>query len=135
MHDFDNINQILKNILNGVDPITGEVFDRRDMYNNPTLKRNLKPLFMIASGKAKPESKNLLNRNANAIFEELRLWRLEQAVAINLPAYCVFSDEELWSIAEGDVVDKEDLLLVKGISNKRYEEYGDDIYSIISKYI
>ena len=73
MYDFTNINNLLKNILDGIDPITGEVFDRREMYNNDSLKRTLKPLYMISSGKSKPESKNLLKsafRKKSTDFEE-----------------------------------------------------------------
>ena len=135
MYDFTNINNLLKNILDGIDPITGEVFDRREMYNNASLKRTLKPLYMISSGKSKPESKNLLNRNSAAIFDELRNWRLEKAQMLGLPAYCVFSDDELWSIAEGDVCKIDDLLMVKGISDVRFEEYGKELFDIIKNYI
>ena len=135
MYDFTNINNLLKSILDGVDPTTGEVFDRREMYDNASLKRTLKPLYMISSGRSKPESKNLLNRNSAAIFDELRVWRLEKSKMLGLPAYYVFTDDELWSIAEGDVCKIEDLLLVKGISNVRYEEYGKELFQIIQDYM
>lgn len=135
MHDFSNIDCLLKSILEGVDPITGEIFDRRDMYNNSSLKRTLKPLFMISSGKLKPESKNLLNRNSTAIFDELKKWRLEKARALGFPAYYIFTDEELWSIAEGDVCNIEDLLMVKGISNVKLKKYGNELFQIIKKYM
>ena len=135
MHDFSNINNLLKNILNGIDPITGEIFDRREMYNNASLKRVLKPLYMISAGQSKPESKNLLNRNSSAIFEELRAWRLGKAQMLGMPAYIVFTDEELWSIAEGDVCKIEDLLMVKGISQTRFEEYGKELFQIIEQYM
>lgn len=135
MYDFTNISNLLKSILDGIDPITGEVFDRREMYNNSALKRSLKPLYMISSGKTKPESKNLLNRNSAVIYDELKNWRLEKAQMLSFPAYYIFTDDELWSIAEGDVCKIEDLLMVKGISNVKFEKYGEELFQIIEKYI
>ncbi len=135
MHDFCNINKMLNAILNGIDPSTGEVFDRRDMYNNAQLKNVLYRLYMIASGKMKPESRNLLNRDSNAIFNELKEWRLDKAKELSVPAFVIFSDKELLSIAKGDICKIEDLLLVKGIQNTRYEEYGKEIFEILKKYL
>ena len=57
------------------------------------------------------------------------------ASIIGLPAYCVFSDAELYNIAMSDILCKEDLLLVKGISQKRYELFGDEIMGILKEYM
>jgi len=135
MYDYRGIMDLLANIVNGIDPTTGEEFDPRELYNRPDLHRITKELDGIAAGKKKPESRNRLNRPATAIFEELRAWRLDQATEKQLPPYCIFSDKDLWSIAEGDVCKKEDLLMVYGISTAKYEEYGDDIFEILSDYI
>lgn len=135
MYDFSGIIEMLNSVSAGIDPTTGEVFDRRDMYDNSELYRALKDLTSIAKGTKKPESKNLLNRPARKIFDELKAWRLDKARELGMPAYIIFSDKELWSIAEGDVCKKEDLLLVNGISNGRYEDYADELFEILSDYI
>ena len=135
MHNCDGIIEMISNIITGVDPSTGEVFDPRELYNRPELHRITKELDRIASGHKKPVSRNRLNRPASAIFNRLREWRLDQAAIQQLPPYCIFSDKELWSIAEGDVCNKEDLLMVNGISNIRYETYGDDLFEILSEFI
>ncbi len=135
MHDFKNIKNALDNIANGIDPITGEVFDPRELYNNAYLSRSSKLLNSIIIGRKKPDSVNRLSRPSDIIFEELRKWRLEQSNIEHLPAYYIFSDKELWSIAEGDVCKKEDLLFVNGISNIKFEKYGDDIYEMLLDFI
>lgn len=111
--------------MEGIDPSTGEVFDPRDLFNRPELHRVTKDLYGIAAGKKKLESRNRLKRPSVKIFEALKAWRYERAVEEGIPAYCIFSDKDLWSIAEGDVCKKEDLLSVNGVSDRCYEAYGD----------
>ena len=135
MHDVSGIVELLRSIINGVDPSTGEIFNPRELYDRPELHRVAKLLSDISAGHKKPESSNRLNRPSAEIFTILKEWRLEQASIQALPAYMIFTDKELWSIAEGDVCVKEDLLLVNGISDKRYEAYGDDLFEIIKPFI
>ncbi len=53
----------------------------------------------------------------------------------NLPAYCIFKDDELMEIASGDVIRKEDLKHICGINKKRYELYADAIYDILHDFM
>ena len=46
-------------------------------------------------------------------------------------AYMVFTDKELINIITSNTNKKEDLLSVKGIANKKYDKYGDDIFYIL----
>ena len=134
MHDLKGIYDTLTDIIHGIDPITGEIFNTRDLYDNSELRRITKQLDEIAAGKKKPESQNLLNRPAELIFEALREWRLEKARLLKLRPYYIFSDKVLWSIAEGDVCKKEDLLKIKGVSDTTYEAYGDELLEIILRF-
>lgn len=135
MHDFKDIIEFLNSISSGIDPATGEVFDRRDMYKNAEIYEAVKDIYLYSIGRKKPTSKNLLDLPAQKIFDELKTWRKSKAEELNLPPYIVFSDKELWSIAEGDVCSKEQLLLVNGISSYKYEAYAEEIFEIIQKYI
>ena len=50
-------------------------------------------------------------------------------------AYIIFSNSELMNIAEGDVMKKEDLLDIRGIDQKKYDLYADDLFDILKDYI
>ena len=135
MYDFNGIIEFLHSVSSGIDPTTGEVFDRRDMYQNAEIYEAVKDIYLYSIGRKKPASKNLLNLPAQKIFDELKAWRRDKAEELNLPPYIIFSDKELWSIAEGDVCSKEQLMLVKGISNYKYEAYAEEVFEIIHDYI
>lgn len=129
---YKEIIEILTSIVNGINPVTGEIFDTKELYDNQELHRITGELDNIAAGRKKPESKNRLNRESGKIFEKLKEWRLEKASEKHLPAYYIFKDKELMAIAEGDICKKEDLLLINGVSDYKYELYGDELFNIIS---
>ena len=134
----ENILKILKAISSGIDPLTGECFDRSVLSSDHDISHAIRLLAMTTQKQSrlkKTNSKNLLNRPAEKIFNDLREWRIEQAIGSHLPAYYIFSDKELWAIANGDVCKKEDLLAVKGISYIRYDRYSDDIMAILYKHM
>ena len=128
---------LLKAIRNHVDPTTGEVFCNEELEDSDVRDAIIDLVFLsgLSPNIKKNNSVNEFNRPAKRIFEELRVWRLGVAQQLALPPYCVFTDAELRSIAEGDVVCKQDLLRIKGISFTRYDLYGDDIYHILKPYI
>jgi ATP-dependent DNA helicase RecQ len=59
-----------------------------------------------------------------AIFEDLRAWRLEQARARGVPAYVIFPDATLRCIAEERPRTDSELLAVKGVGPAKLEAYG-----------
>ncbi len=130
---------LINTIADGVDPETGEFFDEllladQIVYNSiKKLRRASRTVHRL--GVLKHESQNRLNRPSNKIFEELKSWRLGEAQTLGVPAFTIFSDADLWAIAEGDVVEKKDLLRIHGIGMQTYEKYGDQIYSILHPYI
>ncbi len=132
------IAEIIRLIRRGIDPTTGEVFDTSMLSSNPELRNEISKLALTAfngSRVSKPEPLNALNRDSNMLFDQLKDWRLNTAMELGVPAYVVFTDQELWNIAEGDICSKEELLFVKGISDKRFELYGDELFDIIRDYI
>lgn len=126
-------------IAKGIDPLTGECFDPVELSDPVTANAVIRLSHMALPQYTKRLPKllpvNTLNRPVNRIFEQLKEWRLNEALSIQLPAYCVFSDRQLYNIAESDVECKEDLLLVNGISQEKYDYYADAVFDILKEYI
>ena len=93
-------------------------------------------LFNIKNKYFKYGNKNItiddLSNTQYKLFEELRKWRKDMTVKEGFfSAYMVFTDKELINIITSNTNKKEDLLSVKGIANKKYDKYGDDIFYIL----
>lgn len=132
------ITEQLELIAKGVDPTTGEMFSTNIFQNDLRCNNAIRLLSISAFPKlkfGKPHSVNLLNRPVNKIFGELKAWRAEMAKTLGLPAYCIFSDQDLINIASSDACCKEDLLQCRGISLTTYDLYADDLFDIIKPYI
>ena len=135
---MNDIKTIIEAIRRGYNPVTGELFNTNILSDDPMICKEIIKLALTTQDGLtyrKQESQNALNRNVDLILEELRRWRLDAATQLGLPAYYVFTDKELFEIAAGDVVEKADLLLIKGISHKKFEAYGEDIFSILRPFI
>lgn len=129
---MNDIKTIIKAIRKGHNPVTGELFNTNILSDDPMIGKEIIKLALTTQDGLtyrKKESQNALNRNVDLILKELRRWRSDTAKQLRLPAYYIFNDRELSEIAAGDVVEKADLLLIRGISNNKFEAYGEDIYS------
>ena len=132
------ISEQLNLISQGVNPMTGEIFNLDLIASDPVAYNSVLTLAQFvfpAIQFPKPKPTNSLNRPVDKIFQRLREWRLNMAAIVNLPAYYVFSDEELYAFAGGDITRKEDLLRCKGMGPRKYELYADDIFQILQEYI
>ena len=67
------------------------------------------------------------------LFEDLRRWRAERAKAQGVPAYVVFHDATLVTIAERRPRDRGDLSGVPGVGPKKLDLYADDVLEIVSR--
>ena len=67
------------------------------------------------------------------LFEDLRRWRAERAKAQGVPAYVVFHDATLDTIAERRPRDRGDLAGVPGVGPKKLELYAEDVLEIVSR--
>ena len=76
----------------------------------------------------------LLDPNQNKADKELRAWRKKQAAAEGVPRYIVLNDNTIREIVIKRIVEKEQLLEVKGIAAKKHKLYGDPIVRITRKY-
>lgn len=65
------------------------------------------------------------------LAERLREWRLEQARSQGVPAYVVFNDRTLESLASMKPSTATALLEVPGIGPAKLEAYGDDLLYLI----
>ncbi|MFO0415659.1 MAG: DNA helicase RecQ [Pseudomonadota bacterium] len=69
-----------------------------------------------------------------ATFEKLREWRMKTARAKGLPAYMIFSDATLQSIAARKPVSLSDLQSVSGIGEKKLSLYGDEVLGVLREH-
>jgi len=65
------------------------------------------------------------------LFQALRKLRKEMADARNVPPYVLFSDMTLKELSRYFPVTKEDMLTIKGIGEKKYEQYGEAFLTVI----
>ncbi|MDQ1618666.1 MAG: ATP-dependent helicase UvrD/PcrA [Actinomycetota bacterium] len=65
-----------------------------------------------------------------ALFEQLRDWRAEQAREASVPAYVVFTDATLIALAEARPATETQLLAISGVGRTKLERYGADVLRI-----
>jgi len=75
------------------------------------------------SGK-KIDYREVLNERDFSVFSKLRAIRKELAAADGSPAYVVFTDEELASIARLPEITEKAVLEIQGIGDKKLARYG-----------
>lgn len=76
--------------------------------------------------------KNDLTKEQVDLFERLREWRAAQARQQKVPAYVVFPDSTLISIAMSHPQKVQDLQGISGIGFKKLEKYGSDVIEIVN---
>ena len=86
--------------------------------------------FLSQTNKQKVDYKEVLNENEFAIFSKLRECRKIIASADAVPAYAVFTDEELAGIARLPAMETAKLIAVKGIGDKKVEKYGKQLIEL-----
>jgi DNA helicase-2/ATP-dependent DNA helicase PcrA len=66
-----------------------------------------------------------------ALFDRLRIWRLERAQEAAQPAYCVFTDATLTAIAEARPATRAQLAAISGVGARKLERYGTDVLTMV----
>jgi superfamily II DNA helicase RecQ len=74
--------------------------------------------------KAKVDYKEVLDEKTFAVFSRLREIRKEIAKEDAVPAYAVFTDNELSEIAKLPVISESTIQSIKGIGQKKTEKYA-----------
>jgi superfamily II DNA helicase RecQ len=124
-------------IAQGVDPSTGELFDISILNSDPEIRKAIRVLNSVSSRKPEPQN-SIPFRNSeieiSEIAERLRALRRDISAAAALPSYCIFTDKTLNQLASMRITSKPQLLYIYGINRKRYEQYGDAIFAVLSDY-
>lgn len=69
-----------------------------------------------------------------ALYEQLRQWRNQEAAELNLPVYTVLQQKALIGIANTIPTTKKELLSIHGIGKRVIEKYGVKILEIVDNY-
>lgn len=81
----------------------------------------------------KIDYKNILNEPTFLKFSQLRIIRKQLAEKDVVPAYAVFTDEELAGIANLPEITIKTMQTVKGIGVKKIEKYGTAIVNFLNQ--
>ncbi len=111
--------------------LKGEVPVRlRESTLSPDERKPKKPAAGRTRKGAPPPAAAALDAESQARFNALKTWRAEVAREHKLPAYVIFHDTTLATIAALDPKSKDDLSGVSGIGTKKLEAYGDDLLRV-----
>jgi ATP-dependent DNA helicase RecQ len=73
-----------------------------------------------------------LGPDAQVRFINLKAWRAEVAKSHNLPAYVIFHDATLASIAELNPQSLQELQGVSGMGTKKLDAYGAEVLRVVA---
>ena len=92
------------------------------------------PSFSAVSGSksGKTDYKMLLDEPTFAIFSKLREARKKISVEEALPAFAIFTDEELVNIAQLSEHSAAAMRGIKGIGDKKIERYAERLLSVLN---
>lgn len=85
------------------------------------------------SKKSKSSNDPATAHNNHDLFTELRKLRLELATKNNVPPYIIFSDKSLHDMCSLLPQNKDQMLAVHGVGQKKYETYGEIFINAIQK--
>lgn len=81
--------------------------------------------------KGKTDYKEILNENEFKLFSRLRRIRKQIASEDAVPAFAVFTDQELSEISRLPDISVSSIKQIKGIGSKRMEKYGERFCQLI----
>lgn len=88
------------------------------------LKSNLKVLYKFSDN----VEEKILNKE---LFDKLRKWRKERAYREGVKPYIIFSDATLIEISNNNPDTKEKLLDIRGMGEKKFEKFGDELLTLL----
>jgi superfamily II DNA helicase RecQ len=80
----------------------------------------------------KIDYKNLLDEKNFAKFSKYREIRKQMATEDAIPAFAIFTDEELSGIAKLEVLDLKSMQTVKGVGEKKIERFGNRFITLLT---
>jgi len=109
---------------------------RKALLDPVALDGLLRPVPEPSPPPSKPSKTEVVEEEVDeALFQELRAWRLEQARAQHVPPYVVFHDTHLRAIAARRPVTLEALSEVKGVGPRKLEKYGNEVIEQVRKHL
>lgn len=69
------------------------------------------------------------------LFQLLKEFRRESALKENVPSFVIFSDKTLIEISNFKPKNESELLKINGIGEKKFEKYGEELLTIINRYL
>lgn len=73
-----------------------------------------------------------LNTEEKSRYEVLKIWRADTAIKENFPHYIIAHNSQLGAIAKLNPSTTDELLKVKGFSERKITKYGDDIIAVLN---
>jgi len=120
---LDEMNRFLKN--NKILEVQNQLISNENGAYWCFCLRYLEKAFSPANeNPARVDYKQALDEATFIKFSKLREIRKKVAVDEGIPAYAVFTDEELAGLAKLDVITSKNMLSVKGIGDKKVERYA-----------
>jgi len=105
--------------------------DKGKPPRSSSLSSKTSPDFIVRRGSARNVPEEILDSNALARFEALRVHRFETAQAEGVPPYVVASDRTLREIAILEPKREEDLTLAHGIGDAKARKYGAGFLKVL----
>ncbi len=116
-----------KPILKGVQP----VLVREAQAAEPKMSRARKSSTVRgAGGRSSRGEVGELNDSAQSLFDSLKAWRAEVAKEHNLPAFVIFHDATLKTLATLRPTSMDSLSSISGIGEKKLQAYGAELLRI-----
>jgi superfamily II DNA helicase RecQ len=91
--------------------------------------RYVDDVVMAERDKPKVDYRLILDEATFKTFSDLRVIRKQISITESIPAFAIFTDEELSGIAKLETVNAISLKTIKGIGEKKVEKYGHHFFS------
>ena len=82
----------------------------------------------------KKSNEELIEIKETQLFKELKLFRSNLSKKLGVAPFVIASDKLLACIALSKPTTENELLSCRGFGNKKYEQFGEELLSIVSKY-
>jgi len=98
------------------------------------IKDNSENILKVKPEMVTPTVKNVKG-DEETLIKALKTYRSNKASLNGVPAYCIFTNDEMGRIVDVIPKDKQQLISIKGFGEVKFEKYGEDIINIINSII
>lgn len=138
--DTNNHKEVLKNLITGFNPITGEELSNEHIINNPIIRKTFMDIYETLNSLESQNKDNKieeieLSDKENELYNVLREWRRKLSIEISKPLYIISSNNALKYISKLKPRTKDEFISIKGISEKFFDLYSDDVIKILDNFL